>query len=146
MTIRFTANVTPRGKQRARTVHLANGKTTSFTPKETVQFERAIAWACKAAYKGEGFAEHMPLKMTVMFYMPIPESLSEKKKAALNGEWHTKKPDCSNILKSIEDALNAVAYKDDGQIAAGEFSKIYSDCPRVEVIIEQLDSRKGGTA
>lgn len=143
MIIRFVAVVSPHGKQRARTVRLSNGYTTSFTPKDTVRFEKAIAWACRSVYKGNGFAEHEPIKMTSWFYMPIPASLSEKKKAELCGEWHTRKPDCSNILKSVEDALNKIAYHDDGQICAGEYYKIYSDCPRVEVIIERLESRKG---
>lgn len=142
MIIRFTANVTPHGKQRARTVKLPNGRSASFTPKDTVEFERHIAWACKLASRGQQFEDHAPLEMTCWFYMPIPKSFSKTKQETLNGDWHTSKPDGSNCIKSVEDALNQIAYHDDGQIAASHFYKVYSDCPRVEVIIEQLESRK----
>ena len=144
MTIRFCANVNPHGKQRARTVRLKNGMSTSYTPKATVAFERAIAWACREAARGAQFPDKVPLAMTAYFYMPIPKSLSKRQQERLNGEWHTSKPDGSNIFKSVEDGLNAVAYHDDGQIAAGTFYKIYSDCPRVEVMIQRMDSRKEG--
>lgn len=143
MIIRFTAVTAPHGKQRARSVTLPNGRRTSYTPKDTVAFENAIAWACKAASKGAKFGGHVPLEMTSYLYMPIPASLSKKQQELLNGEWHTSKPDGSNIIKSVEDALNDLLYKDDGQIAAGHFYKIYSDCPRVEVQISQLERRKG---
>ena len=143
MTIRFVAMTAPRGKQRARTVTLPNGKRTSYTPKETVRFENEIAWAFKACARGAKFLEKVPLKVTAWFYMPIPKSLSKKQQEALNGEWHTTKSDADNILKSVQDALNGLAFHDDGQIAWVDMKKIYSDCPRVEVIIEQLESRKG---
>lgn len=143
MTIRFVAMTNPRGKQRARTVTLPNGKRTSYTPKETVRFENEIAWAFKACARGAKFLEKVPLKVTAWFYMPIPKSLSKKQQEALKDEWHTSKPDIDNVQKSVQDALNQLAYHDDGQIAWLDVRKIYSYCPRVEVIIEQLESRKG---
>ena len=57
-------------------------------------------------------------------------------------EWHVSKPDVDNIAKSVQDALNSLAFRDDGQIAWLDVRKIYSDCPRVEVIIERLESRR----
>lgn len=143
MVIRFTAKVTPHGKQRARTVTLPNGRRTSYTPKDTVQFENTIAWAFKSAARGARFGEKEPLKVTAIFFMPIPKSLSKRQQERLNGEWHTSKPDADNVQKSVQDALNNLAYHDDGQIAWLDVKKIYSDCPRVEVMIERLESRKG---
>lgn len=142
MIIRFTANVTPHGKQRARTVKLPNGRSASFTPKDTVEFEHHIAWACRLASRGQQFEDHVPLEMTCWFYMPVPKSFSKAKQEAVNNDWHTSKPDGSNCIKSVEDALNKIVYHDDCQIAASHFYKIYSDYPRVEVIIQQLESRK----
>jgi len=80
--------------------------------------------------------------MTVYEYMPIPQSVSKRKQEDLDGDWHTKKPDASNVLKSVEDALNKLAYADDGQIAALHVYKIYSTQPRIEVTIQKLQSRK----
>lgn len=141
MQIRFVANVNPHGKQRARTVRLKSGITTSYTPKATVAFERAIAWACRQVAKGQQYAQYVPLEMTCWLYMPIPKGLPKVQQERLKGCWHTRKPDGSNIIKSVEDALNGLAYHDDGQIAVSHFYKVYSDCPRVEVIIGQLCSR-----
>lgn len=143
MTIRFVAMTNPRGKQRARTVTLPNGKRTSYTPQDTVRFENEIAWAYKSAARSARFDEKAPLRLTAYFYMPIPKSASKRQQELLLNEWHVSKPDVDNIAKSVQDALNSLAFRDDGQIAWLDVRKIYSDCPRVEVIIEQLESRKG---
>ena len=50
----------------------------------------------------------------------------------------TKKPDLSNCLKAIEDALNKVAFRDDCQICVGEHLKRYVNRPRLIVEIEPL--------
>jgi Holliday junction resolvase RusA-like endonuclease len=41
----------------------------------------------------------------------------------------------SNYLKSFEDALNGVLWKDDAMIVHEEIDKYYSDKPRIEVEI-----------
>ncbi|WP_334299865.1 RusA family crossover junction endodeoxyribonuclease [Anaerobutyricum hallii] len=50
----------------------------------------------------------------------------------------TKKPDLDNVIKSILDALNKVAYHDDTQIVSLSMEKFYSDSPRVEVTINSI--------
>ena len=50
----------------------------------------------------------------------------------------TKKPDLDNVIKSILDALNKVAYHDDTQIVSLSVEKFYSDSPRVEVAISSI--------
>lgn len=143
MEITFTAPITPHGKQRARTVHLPNGAVSSYTPKETARFENAIACAYRIALHDARmlFAPGQPIGMEAVFHMPIPKSASRRERERLLGEWHTKKPDGSNIIKSVEDALNKLAYADDGQIADSHFIKIYSDRPRVEVRLFPLKPR-----
>ena len=42
----------------------------------------------------------------VVFHMPMPKSWSQKKKDRLRGEPHQQKPDYSNCLKALEDALH----------------------------------------
>ena len=49
-----------------------------------------------------------------------------------------KKPDIDNVIKSILDALNGVAYHDDTQVVAVFAEKYYSDTPRVEVEIGNM--------
>ncbi|MFL8231041.1 RusA family crossover junction endodeoxyribonuclease, partial [Clostridioides difficile] len=49
-----------------------------------------------------------------------------------------KKPDLDNIIKSVADSLNGIAYKDDSQIVEVVSKKYYSDRPRVEVELEDI--------
>ena len=138
-TIHFTANVIPRGKQRARTV-MRGRNVHSYTPKETVEFERAVAWACRSACRGAQMPENAPLSLDMIAYMPIPKSAGKRLRERLANEdtFHTKKPDASNILKSVEDAVIGIAYKDDNQLAWVRARKVYSEHPRVEVTISTI--------
>ena len=139
MTIRFIAEIIPHGKERARQA-MRNGYVHSYTPKKTVEFERAIAWAYKAAYRGAQMPQDAPLSINVTSYIPIPKSAPKRLRELYASErvYHTKKPDASNILKSVEDALNGIAYSDDAQIADTRSVKFYSERPRVEVTIRTL--------
>ncbi|MDR0249542.1 MAG: RusA family crossover junction endodeoxyribonuclease [Oscillospiraceae bacterium] len=80
------------------------------------------------------------LSISVIAYCGIPSQKNKKTKAAMeSGEIRpTKKPDASNILKLIEDALNGVAYRDDSQITDARIEKYYSIKPRLEIQIESL--------
>ena len=141
MTAKFVVYETPKGKARARVGRNANGFVHSYTPKTTVEFENAIAWAYRVAQLGV-FKKDTPLKMTATFYMPIPQSASKKLKKSLVGWWHTKKPDTSNIIKSVEDALNNLAYPDDSQISWLDVRKVYGEEPRLEIEFTELTERR----
>lgn len=81
-----------------------------------------------------------PLWLSVIAYMGIPKSKSKKFKQAAKDGWErpTKKPDLSNIVKGIEDALNGLLYKDDSQIVKLDVTKYYSEEPRVEVFLHTV--------
>ena len=49
----------------------------------------------------------------------------------------TKKPDASNILKSIEDAMNGVVFNDDSQIVNIHVTKVYATEPGVDVCVKE---------
>lgn len=138
-TIRFTVNAVPRGKQRARTVNNGWG-VHSYTPRETVIYERKIAWACRSACKGAQMPENAPLSLDAVFYMPIPKSANKglRERMASERMMHTKKPDTDNMLKSVLDGCNGIAYKDDNQIAQIRAMKVYSENPRIDVTIETI--------
>lgn len=58
----------------------------------------------------------------------------------LNGElMPAKKPDIDNIAKAVLDALNSVAYRDDTQIVELQIRKQYSEKPRLEIRMEELE-------
>lgn len=46
-----------------------------------------------------------PSGVGITFYLPMPPSWSQKKRAAMNLTPHTQKPDLDNLLKSVMDVL-----------------------------------------
>ena len=60
-------------------------------------------------------------------------------------EYPTKKPDIDNIVKNILDALNVMAWADDAQVVSLIVSKVWSDNPRVEVVVEPFKQRAVAT-
>jgi Holliday junction resolvase RusA-like endonuclease len=51
----------------------------------------------------------------------------------------TKRPDWDNLGKLVSDSLNGLAYKDDSQIVEATAAKYYSDRPRVEIEITEVE-------
>lgn len=66
---------------------------------------------------------------------------SETKKNISKKEMYCQvKPDCDNLFKLFGDILTRLGFwKDDAQISVLHFEKLYSDNPRIEVKIEELD-------
>lgn len=55
-----------------------------------------------------------PVIISLVSHRHVPQSWPKRR----HGEQDTVKPDASNILKLVEDALNGIAYRDDSQIVA----------------------------
>lgn len=147
---KFTVMGVPIGKERARTVTLPNGMRRSYTPKKTKDYESLIAYEykrqCSEFY---GDMENSKLKQAVVLkidiYFSIPKSYSKGKRLAAecNLIRPTKKPDIDNVVKSVLDALNGVAYKDDTQVTELSVRKWWTaDNDRIDVWI---DKAKVGT-
>lgn len=68
------------------------------------------------------------LKVQIDVYMNMPKSFNKKKQEqALKDEIRPiTKPDCDNLAKSINDALNGIVYPDDKQIACLQVNKYYA--------------------
>lgn len=138
MQISFTIPGAPKGKARARTVRGKNGGVHSFTPEDTVNYENLVKMCFNERKPGGWVPYEGIVKMTTVIYFPIPKSASKKKREQmLVGEIRPLvKPDCSNVVKSIEDALNGIAYIDDSQIVYSTQTKYYSETPEVRVVME----------
>lgn len=83
-----------------------------YKAKKDVAYERKV----KEAYINSG-GQHFgkaPIAIMVVSHRVLPASKPKK----MERELDTYKPDASNILKAIEDALNNLAYDDDSQIIA----------------------------
>jgi len=132
--IQLTIPGEPIGKARPRMTR--NGIV--YTPKKTLNYETLIKELFIIKYPDFQPLEG-PVRMSLSAWLKIPKTSKKKTEAMENGEIRpTKKPDMSNILKSVEDALNNLAYRDDKQIVEVEIEKKYSTRPRIELMIEDL--------
>ena len=130
--IEFTVPGPPIPKARPR---LGRGGHT-YTPKRTVDAERRIraAFASTGADPIEG-ALH--IKITCTFRPPASWS-KKKQQAALDGQIQkTSKPDADNLAKTVCDALNGMAWKDDAQITSMHVKKEYGQEDKTEVKITE---------
>lgn len=71
-----------------------------------------------------------PVHMELVFYMPRPKKhyRTGKHAALLRDDaptLHIVKPDQTKLLRSVEDAMTGVVYKDDSQVCAGIVKKKY---------------------
>lgn len=133
--ISFTVPGAPKGKGRPRFARSGN-RIVTYTPADTVAYEKLIAAKAKEAMRGE-----KPMTggvyLSVKVDYQVPKSWSEKKKIqALTGAIvPTVKPDVDNILKVVADALNGVVWQDDAQVVWATVKKMYGATPGIEVTV-----------
>lgn len=94
-------------------------------------------------------AQHAPvtpvegaIEFSLRIYRAIPKGMPKyKREAAKEGRLRpVTKPDVSNVLKGVEDALKGVWYKDDSQIVGyGVLGKWYDERPRIEIMMRELE-------
>ena len=117
-----------------------------YDPKIVEYRERVKASALEALAHFPNWDRYTekPLDMYLFIYLPIPASWSKKRQCMANEGliMPTTKPDSSNILKGIEDALNGVLYKDDSQIVKTHMVKQYCFNPAVQIILQEIKAEK----
>lgn len=127
----------PTGKGRHRTVARKGkgGKTylANITLDKTVRYESDVAVFAAQAMAGRPLLEGALWMQVTAFFQP-PKSAPKRNPLC----WVTKKPDGSNVLKAVEDALNGVVYRDDAQVADVRIVRRYDARPRVVVSIGLL--------
>ena len=133
MIYRFTVYGKPQPKQRPR-FNKYTGAT--YTPKETRLYETEVKYYFlrdnPRARKLDGAVS---VRIDAYFEPPKSTAKTVREKMYLGVIRPAKKPDADNIIKSICDALNGLAYVDDGQVVSVSCRKLYSDVARCEVII-----------
>lgn len=110
----------------------------AYDPKKSHVYKRMVTQEAKLQYKGP-MLEHKALRVEIKVYRPIQTSISKlkHKRRAEGLERPIVKPDTSNYVKLIEDALTGVIWEDDNLIADLTASKYYSDDPRIEVTVTE---------
>ena len=80
------------------------------------------------------------VELRLLFNMPIPKSYTKKKLVAIaNGDLqHVKIPDCSNLVKFIEDCLKEVVLVDDRQVVSITARKQFATEPGTVLIVETV--------
>lgn len=139
--IRFEILGEPRGKGRPRFRNLGKFVQT-YTDDKTVAYENLV----RLSYQNmctESYMDGQALFAKIFILQAIPKSVSKKKEKEMIMDVirPVKKPDIDNILKSIFDGLNGVAFKDDTQIVELNVSKHYSNEPMVLVKIGTLEEK-----
>lgn len=137
MTVKFTVLGEPKGKGRPR---FAPQTGRAITPKDTVNYETLVRMEYMAQCEGFRFPDKSMLDMRILAFYSIPKSATKKNRELMIKKLlrPTKKPDMDNVVKIIADSLNQVAYRDDTQIVDCQCRKFYSETPRVEVIIQEI--------
>ena len=114
----------------------------AYTPKKTRDYEGRVRKAFLSSYQGfmPVFGGDVPVRVSIEVIQQIPKSWSNSKTLkAEHGEVApvSRNGDLDNIAKSILDALNGYAFKDDAQVTTLMVSKRYGNCPFVTVSFEE---------
>lgn len=113
-----------------------------YTDEKTKAFEDMVGWGYKKAIaegEAEAFMNGEPLRAIIGFYFSIPKSYSKKRKKAIyeGSEALTRRPDIDNLVKSVLDGLNGVAYEDDAQVVEVATYKVYGEEDCVSITFEK---------
>ena len=131
----------PVGKQRPK-VSMKDGIIRTYTPEKTMKYESLIAHEYMKQYQKPSFSVDEPIKANVYIHFGLKKSdlgktgPNKQGREKLEKGFATNPVDIDNVLKSVFDALNEICYPDDCQIVAVESCKMYSEKPRVEIVLE----------
>lgn len=106
----------------------------AYNPRRAEREE--VQWLLKDQWKMEPIKE--ALRLTFFFFLPLPKKERNKYDYM---PCHTRKPDCTNLQKFMEDALKGIVFKDDSQVISVESHKYWTDKEEgmTKVIIQRID-------
>jgi len=110
-----------------------------FDPKENVQAKLLVAQIARLAIRSpmEG-----PVVLCATFLFERPKSHYGKSLKASAPIYHTQRPEVDNLIKTVLDGLNGIAWGDDAQVVEVSGRKAWSDgVAQTNVRIENLKTR-----
>ena len=139
MTI-FKFDIEPVAQARPRAVRQGGGVRV-YDPPKTAQFKRELGMLARALTRAKKYV--IPtggISVNIQVVRTVPQSWSNKKRSeAIKGLIQpVTKPDLSNYIKSIEDALNGILWHDDNATVQLISSKQYGRVGRVIVEINEV--------
>lgn len=113
----------------------------SFTPAKTLAAEQQVGWLAIKAMAGAAPIFERPVRLTVQVEMQQPVRLTKAERAAIDAgtKRPTGTPDIDNLLKTVLDGLNGVAFRDDAQVCEVVASKRYAPAARTWVRLEVME-------
>lgn len=121
---------------------VSHGKfVTTYDPPKSKEYKKLIAETVKQTWQ-QGQLEQ-PLSVVIKVYREIQKSTTKKVYAlkAAGDVLPIKKPDVDNYTKGILDGLSqANIWTDDNLVCEAITQKRYSDNPRVEITIKEIES------
>lgn len=128
----------PQSQLRPRATRMGKG-IRLYDPKKTADYKKYVREMAALQWKHRKLEGALHVKLNV--FRPIQKSDSKKKQdKKLNHIIRpTVKADIDNYSKAILDSCNGILWVDDSQIVDLQASKFYSDNPRVEVEVRELD-------
>lgn len=133
--ITFAVPGKPYAKKRHRAVSIG-GKARAFNPKENATAEGAIGNIASRHFAAPIMGA---VRLEVVACFAIPKSWSKKKVAEHAFRPHCQKPDGDNILKAVKDALNRIAWADDGQVYDARVRKFWGSIDSTEITVEGVE-------
>lgn len=121
------AKAAPKERPRA---FVSKGQTQFYTPEKTKDFEKLVGWSANRAmltHKQPIITSAVTLK--IIFQFKKPKNLKDMSIA------HIKRPDLSNLIKSVEDGMNKIVYQDDSQINEINATKKYGESDKIIIAI-----------
>lgn len=105
------------------------GFANAYTPKDHPihAYRDAIALSWRPRPQLDG-----PLRLEIELVFTRPKSARKR-------QWHTVKPDASNVVKGIEDALNGLAWKDDSQVIELVVRKGYGEQAFTRITVTEVE-------
>lgn len=137
--ITFTVYGEPVAQGRPRAGKTKSGDVVMYDPGKSKDYKRYVSLV--AGQNKPTQLIESAVSLTVKVYRPIPDSWSKvKQRQALEGTMRPKsKPDLSNYIKGVEDAIEGILLKNDSQVVDyGKSGKWYSDNPRIEIEVEEI--------
>ncbi len=124
----------PAGSKRG-FVHKGTGRVVIVDDnKKAKPWKESIAEVAGKLMEGRTLFEG-PLSLRVTFFRPRPQGHYGKKGLRASApKFPITRPDCTKLLRGLEDSLTGVVYRDDSQIVSQFVEKHYTDGPeRTEV-------------
>lgn len=132
-----------KGRPRARAIKVGGRwKAAIHTDAQTRKWERQCAVLAKAQWRGEPLSGPVRVIVNACHKRPKNRPRFVPVDAWATGEavYRPCKPDASNILKIVEDALNGICWHDDAQIVDAWVCSMYCAVdmePEVQVIVAE---------